>query len=668
MFDYYRKGICMINQTENFEQGVFQTKGKFYIQGRSGSGKTTLLLKRLQYLREEGISFKKVLNLTAYKEDTKNLERLWKESYDPCGEDVPSFKSIYQFCFQILYRYHQLYGGTQPHVSRDFRLQVSKMIQEFFGIQLNHYELDEVYKQLCICRGQLMDEAQIQQITYPNMNFYYLFQQFEKYKKQRSLMSYEDLMVEAYQCLLKEESLRRQIREQIRFIHVDDAQNLSLAAHKMLQLISDEQSSVALFIDNDQYAGSHAPYRLRYEEFLNIFPDAVKIELDHNYRCDANIDEMIQKFMHSDYDFHLQDDSVVRFLTAKDLDASYHQALILAKNDSNMVFLSREHFTLLPLADLLDKENIPFHVSNFHSFFRDNTIHDLLALFRLMMDPKDYYAFTLIQKKIGFGLSDRNLNEIEQMLQEDDSLDIYSAIFNSSIRSSTKNRVIKHIEEIRIAQHLDSIKMLLFVLTKLHYEDYIKQKGVTIKNPNILVFATMAQRYKDPAELLERFKHLMSIEDEQEHSISLYSFSQVKGKVFEEVCFLDCLDAFYQVFPDQIQEKRFLYSILSKISKRMVFLVAKTAFMQKMTPHAFIHDLYLLMKAKDAGERKERKTKEVSKATLRSGKRIVHKTLGNGRIRRIFPEDDEIEIVFADGVAKRLKLSACLESALLSFH
>ena len=126
----------MVNQTENFEQGVFQTKGKFYIQGRSGSGKTTLLLKRLQYLREEGISFKKVLNLTAYKEDTKNLERLWKESYDPCGEDVPSFKSIYQFCFQILYRYHQLYGGTQPHVSRDFRLQVSKMIQEFLVFSL----------------------------------------------------------------------------------------------------------------------------------------------------------------------------------------------------------------------------------------------------------------------------------------------------------------------------------------------------------------------------------------------------------------------------------------------------------------------------------------------------------------------------------------------------
>ena len=63
-------------------------------------------------------------------------------------------------------------------------------------------------------------------------------------------------------------------------------------------------------------------------------------------------------------------------------------------------------------------------------------------------------------------------------MQRDDTLDIYSAIVNSSIRSSAKNRVIEHIEQIRIAQRLDSIKLLLYVLTKLHYEDYIKAKGL----------------------------------------------------------------------------------------------------------------------------------------------------------------------------------------------
>ena len=113
------------------------------------------------------------------------------------------------------------------------------------------------------------------------------------------------------------------------------------------------------------------------------------------------------------------------------------------------------------------------------------------------------------------------------------------------------------------------------MLTKLHYEDYIKAKGVTMRNPNILVFATMAQRYPDPKELLRRLGELAEIKDDQRHAITLYDFSQVKGKVFEEACFLDCLDAFYQIFPDQEQERRLLYSVLSKVSKRMVFLVAK---------------------------------------------------------------------------------------------
>ena len=661
------------NHMEENEQAVLfqkEGKGKVYVSGRSGSGKTTLLLKRLHFLKEEGISFQHVLNLAAYKEDTRHLEHLWTASYDPLEEEKgPTFKTIYQFCYQVLHRYHQLHGTTLPQVSRDFRLQVSKMIQEFFNVRLNHYELDEVYRKLCECKGSLMVNSEIAKISYPGIDFLYLYQQLEAYKQQRSLMSYEDLMAQAYQCLLKEPALCEQLRSHYRYIHVDDAQNLSFAAYMLLRLITDDDTSIVLFIDNDQYAGAHAPYRMSYEDFQAAYPQVRKVVLSQNYRCDANIDEMIRKFMHSDHDFQLKDDSVVRFITAKDLDASYRNALVLAKNNPGMTFLSREHFTLLPLADLLDQEGIPFTVSDFHSFFRDDTIHDLIALFHLMIDPKDLRSFVAVQKKIGFALSERALGEIERLLQRDDTLDIYSAIVNSSIRSSAKNRVIDHIEQIRIAQRLDSIKLLLYVLTKLHYEDYIKAKGVTMRNPNILVFATMAQRYPDPKELLRRLGELAEIKDDQRHAITLYDFSQVKGKVFEEACFLDCLDAFYQIFPDQEQERRLLYSVLSKVSKRMVFLVAKSAFMQRMLPHAFISDLYHLMKTNDeTPKHNEKKEKQPTRSNLRPGKRIVHKTLGVGRVRRVFLEDDEIEIVFTDGIAKRLKLSACLEASMLAFR
>ena len=118
-------------------------------------------------------------------------------------------------------------------------------------------------------------------------------------------------------------------------------------------------------------------------------------------------------------------------------------------------------------------------------------------------------------------------------------------------------------------------------------------------------------------------------------------------------------------------EQKLLYSVLSKVSKNMVFLVAKTAFMQRMQPHAFINDLYHLMKTTDAKDKatvKEAKRKQPTKANLRPGKRIIHQSLGSGRVRRVNLEDDEIEIVFGDGVAKRLKLSACLESGLIAFH
>ena len=151
-------------------------------------------------------------------------------------------------------------------------------------------------------------------------------------------------MAQAAQCLMKDEELLDQYRSYYSHIHVDDAQNLSFAAHVMLKLLCGEGTSLTLFIDPDQYAGQHAPYVLSFEDFTASYPDASLIELHHNYRCNVNIDEMIQKFMHSEHDFRLEDDSVVRFITAKDLNESYHHALVLARNNPEMVFLSREHF------------------------------------------------------------------------------------------------------------------------------------------------------------------------------------------------------------------------------------------------------------------------------------------------------------------------------------
>ena len=379
---------------------VFQKEGNVYVKGRSGSGKSTLLLERLHYLSQQGVVLKHTLNLVAYKEDTAHLSYQWKSQHeDEENTEAPLFRSLYQFCYNIVHHYNARRGIPDSRVSRDFKLQVARLIQEHFGISLNHYALDSVYRKLGECKGMMMTDSAIAQIEVEGIDFPYLYSRFEQYKEQRGLISYEDLMAQAAQCLMKDEELLHQYQGYYSHIHVDDAQNLSFAAHVMLKLLCTPDTSLVLFIDPDQYAGQHAPYVLSFEDFTASYPDASLIELHHNYRCNVNIDEMIQKFMHSEHDFRLEDDSVVRFITAKDLNESYHHALVLARNNPEMVFLCREHFTLLPLADLLEQEGLPFTVSDFHSFFRNETIHDLIELFRLMLDPRDLEAFSAVQKK-----------------------------------------------------------------------------------------------------------------------------------------------------------------------------------------------------------------------------------------------------------------------------
>ena len=232
------EGNRHIDRTDAVVRPVFQKEGNVYVRGKSGSGKTTLLLERLQFLAQEGVALKRTLNLVAYKEDTAHLNYLWKSEYSSEEEeDAPMFRSIYQFCYNIIHHYNAKRGIHDSRVSRDFKLQVARMIQEHFSLSLNHYALDSVYRKLGECKGMMMSESSIAQIEVDGIDFPYLYSRFEQYKEQRGLVSYEDLMAQAAQCLMKDEELLDQYRSYYSHIHVDDAQNLSFAAHVMLKLL-----------------------------------------------------------------------------------------------------------------------------------------------------------------------------------------------------------------------------------------------------------------------------------------------------------------------------------------------------------------------------------------------------------------------------------------------
>ena len=639
---------------------------KVLIKGKAGSGKTTLFLNRLVYLNQnEGIDYRSMLNIVASKEAVESCKRQMKAMLDE-DSALPTFRTIYQLSYSIIRKVNELNGVDTPKIITDFSKPVAQLVQSAFGVSLNRYELQKVVEKLNSCKAMMLRDSEISEIQFDKIDFLYLYQKFEQFKQKNKIMGYEDMLVQAFQILSRDVQLLSIYRNNFRFIHVDDVQSFPFVAHILLKLLSEEASSVCMFMDEAKY--TH-PYRCAFpkalQDFSRSYQSSQVIELTQNYRNSSVIMEAMDTVLGIECaQMNESEEAFVRFLAARDMNHAYDIALQLAKREDALTYLCQERFTLLPLIDLFDQNDIPYETSSVQAFFQEGIVVDLIYLFRLILDARDLEAFSHVYKKIKFDIGEKVLMEVIQLVQSDENLDVYSALANSSVRLAVKNKIFSQLENIRLAKSFGSLQLLLFILNKLNYQDYMNSIHVGLQDPALLIFATMAQRYEQPQELLDRLCELERLDNEQIGTYKLLCFNDVQERVYPKACFLDGVKAFHEnVFEDEDVQQSLIYTMLSKVQDQVYFIVPKMAFRQKMFPASTIYRIYTSKKGEAGDENKAEVKKKAPSGRFRRGDQVVHKTLGLGKVQRV--DLRSIEILFEDGTLKKLDLKVCMSRGLL---
>ncbi len=144
-----------------------------------------------------------------------------------------------------------------------------------------------------ISKGKLKADA-LEQIAKceKTVLFSYVYERYEKAKREAKRIDFNDLIIELLSALNKDELLLRMIQERFLYLHIDEHQDTNDAQNLIIKFIADFFETPNVFIVGDEKQAIYRFQGASVENFLGLqrhWKEVKVIRLDMNYRSHQNI-------------------------------------------------------------------------------------------------------------------------------------------------------------------------------------------------------------------------------------------------------------------------------------------------------------------------------------------------------------------------------------------
>ena len=577
-----------------------------------GSGKTTVLTERLVYLLKNGAEAKSCLLLSFTRASSKEMAlRFAKRGI---AGNSPHFSTIHALCLSLLreVRGIEREGLVNLYEKMDWlsayflekgiaREEVEELLLNY-GNQISYFKSITEEERMHFLREE------------KNEDFLPLFQYYEKMRKLRGKLDFEDLLIEVLLELQKNTRIADSWKSRFSYILVDEFQDLSLIQYAILKALSEKGASLFVVGDEDQsiygFRGASPDILFR---FAGDFPDCERIFLADNFRSKEEIVLLSRRLIGKNKKRFQKPLSGRRGRGGKAkyflLETGVEEAVLLAEHVESLLregcppeeiaVLCRSKMQITPLLPGFMERGIPIViVEELSNVFQHFIGKDILAYLRLAKNKESSQELVQILSKPYRGL------RREKILHKDSGLsDLKRAAKTLKEREETE-KLEKHLEAL---SKLNPKEAILFIRKEIGYEKYLedfakkKNKDFTEWWESFEEITAMSEGYPD-LDAFFRFvtefnrRALERRKPEEEKGIRFMTYHSAKGLEFDEVFLPDCIEGIIPdgraKKPEEIEEeRRSFYVALTRARKGIHIYVTKTRYNKKVYPSRFIPEL-----------------------------------------------------------------------------
>ena len=400
-------------------EAVMSNDGALLVIAGAGSGKTKTLTYRVARLIEDGTPPQNILLLTFTKKAAQEMLNRAALVLDNRCEKVAG-GTFHSFANIILRKYASALKLNNNFTIMD-RADCEDVINHIVGQIYPKKEkrfprkstLLDMYSKSVNKETptKLIIEEEFPQFEYCTDKIIEVHKAYVTYKRENSILDYDDLLLYLKLLLENDEKLRQKIAGEYKYIMVDEYQDTNTLQADVIKLLSSVHGNIMAVGDDAQsiYSFRGANYR-NILDFPKLFKDTKIIKLEQNYRSTQNIlkltntiirraKEKFEKELFSKIESPLMPALICakntqmeaeficqRILELLDEDVPLDEICVLARNARMSYSLEME----------LSKRGIPFKKFGGPKFMETAHIKDVAAHLRVIINPDDIISLNRI--------------------------------------------------------------------------------------------------------------------------------------------------------------------------------------------------------------------------------------------------------------------------------
>lgn len=535
---------------ESFERNTVLVAG-------AGSGKTAVLQARTSYLVDDmQVDPAQIMVVTFTNKAANELkERLKKVCPDIHKMWLGTFHSI---CVKILKNFGEDLNIRKFTIldEKDAKAIMKKILDDN-GQPIDSANVSRILGQISSYKNNMKSPKHLLD-NYPNMEddivFIKIYDQYQRETWSKRTFDFDDLIYYTVLLLKKSERVREWFYYNVKYVMIDECQDTNSSQFELMRLIVGP-NNLLMVGDDDQsiysFRDAKPEYLLNFETF---FRGAQTLKLEQNYRSTKRIIEasnvvVSKNTIRSDKTMFTENkkgDPILYHRTetnrdeaewvVKEIQTLKQQGIDYDKQ----AILYRTNAQTRLVEEYLLKMNIPYHIVGGFRFYDREEIKDLMAFFKLRVNPRDDMSLKRILKLVPT-IGDKTADNLIDLAKVENVT--YTQAF------------LKYPFTKRQRAHVDNIKPLLiegYDSLQSFIRDVIKRTGIVdryvkvntgesrgrIENIKEFVSIIIEQENSGECQSIDDFVNsisLASAKEEQEDGVTLMTIHSSKGLEFEYV-------------------------------------------------------------------------------------------------------------------------------------
>ena len=454
LYLYHKMTDYLDELNESQRAAVLYNDGPSLVIAGAGSGKTRVLTYKVKYLiQEKGYDARSILALTFTNKAAKEIvTRVNSEIGLPWSDYIwmGTFHSVF---LRILRQHANIIGFTPNFTiydSGDSKNFIKSLVKEL-NLDERTYKPGLILSRISNAKNRLVSpqayaasgelyrldvEAKI-----PAMRDIYI--RYCERCKQGNVMDFDDIIVYIYQLLNNHPEIREKYATKFKYVFVDEYQDTNEAQSRILSLLVKEPWRICVVGDDAQSIYSFRGATIdNILNFTKSYPGARLFKLEQNYRSTQLIvkaaNSLIEKNREQIKKEVFSENQVGEPISVTSAYSDVEEGEIVANKITSMhvkdgcsysdfAILYRTNAQSRIFEEALRKRAVPYRIYGGLSFYQRKEIKDVIAYFRLAVNPHDGEALKRVINYPARGIGDTTLNKIN-MAASDAGVSLWTVI------------------------------------------------------------------------------------------------------------------------------------------------------------------------------------------------------------------------------------------------